>query len=162
MKRKKMKREYLAFKVLVCKGERKGKKNPHALVQILFSLYFLPIWEERKMLALWRTLHFPFPRSISLQTNKGFFFSFLPQQSLAFAPASLQPNTYILNIFLPIVFINHCIEYGVVQELSKPFFFFQRDGNRIHDEENEGCLCSSSVLFCIFFFSAKKKKKCQL
>ena len=51
------------------KGKGK-KKNPHAIVQILSSLYFLPIWEERKMLALWRTMHFPFPRSISLQTNK--------------------------------------------------------------------------------------------
>ena len=47
-------------------AKEKGKeKNPHALVQILSLFYFLPIWEERKMLALWRTLHFPFPRSIS-------------------------------------------------------------------------------------------------
>ena len=104
------------------------------------------------MLALWRTLHFPFPRSISLQTIKGFFFSFLSLSSHAFLPASLQPNIYILIIFLPIVFINHCIEYGVGRELAKPsFFFIERDGNRIHDEENEGCLFSSRVLFCIFF-----------
>ena len=76
------------------------------------------------MLALWRTLHFPFPRSISLQTNKGFFFSFLSLPSHAFLPASPQPNIYILIIFLPIVFINHCIEYGVSRELAKPSFFF--------------------------------------
>ena len=78
------------------------------------------------MLALWRTLHFPFPRSISLQTNKWFFFSFLPFPSLAFPPATLQPNIYIyiyIEHFLPIVFINHCIEYGVVQELTKPFIY---------------------------------------
>ena len=74
------------------------------------------------MLALWRTLHFPFPRSISLPTNKGFFFSFLPFPSLAFPPATLQPNIYIEH-FLPIVFINHCIECGVVQELAKPFIY---------------------------------------
>ena len=122
--RRKMKWEYLAFKVLGLQGRKERKKNPHALVQILSSLYFLPIWKERKMLALWRTLHFPFPRSISLQTIKGFFFSFLSLSSHAFLPASLQPNIYILIIFLPIVFINHCIEYGVGQELAKPSFFF--------------------------------------
>ena len=116
----------------------KEKKNPHALVKILSSLYFLPIWEERKMLALWRTLHFPFPRSISLQTNKGFFFSFLPLLFLAFPSTSLQPNIYIYML---------------------SFFIFQREGNRIHDEENEGYPCSSRVLFCIFciFFLMRKK-----
>ena len=125
---RKRKWEYLAFKVFGLQGrkEREKKKNPHAIVQILSSLYFLPIWEERKMLALWRTMHFPFPRSISLQTNKWFFFSFLPFPSLAFPPATLQPNIYIyiyIEHFLPIVFINHCIEYGVVQELTKPFIY---------------------------------------
>ena len=134
LKRKEGKRNEstLHLKCLVYKGERKGKKNPHALVQILSSLYFLPIWEKRKMLALWRTLHFPFPRSISLQTNKRIFFSFLPLPSLTFPPASLQPpthththtHTYILIIFLPIMFINHYIEYGVVWELAKPLFIF--------------------------------------
>ena len=74
-----------SFKVFGLQGRKEWKKkNPDALVQILSSLYFLPIWEERKMLALWRTLHFPFPRSVSLQTNKGFFFSFLLLLSLAF------------------------------------------------------------------------------
>ena len=76
------------------------------------------------MLALWRTLHFPFPRSISLQTIKGFFFSFLSLPSHAFLPASFQPNIYILIIFLPIVFINHCIEYGVVRKLAKTLFIY--------------------------------------
>ena len=104
----------------------KEKKSSCSSPDSLF-LYFLPIWKERKMLALWRTLHFPFPRSISLQTIKGFFFSFLSLSSHAFLPASLQPNIYILIIFLPIVFINHCIEYGVGRELAKPSFFFYRE-----------------------------------
>ena len=104
-------------------AREKGKeKKSSCSSTILSSLYFLPIWEERKMLALWRTLHFPFPRSISLQTNKGFFFSFLPFPSLTFPPATLQPNIYIEH-FLPIVFINHCIEYGLVRELAKPFIY---------------------------------------
>ena len=127
-KRRKRKWEYLAFEVFGLQGRKERKKDPHALVQILSFLYFLPIWEERKMLALWRTLHFPFPHSISLQTNKGIFFSFLPLPSLTFPPASLQPNIYIyiyiLIIFLPIVFINHCVEYGVVWELAKPLFIY--------------------------------------
>ena len=69
-------------------------------------------------------------------------------------------HTYIyiyIEHFLPIVFINHCIEYGLVRELAKPFiylFIFQRGGNGIHDEENEGCLCTSRVLF----FLMRKKK----
>ena len=115
----------LHSKCLVCKGERKGKKSSCSITDSLLSISF-QFGRKGKMLALWRTQHFPFPHFISLQT-------------------------YILIIFLPIVFINHCIEYGVARELAKSFFF-QRDGNRIHDEENEGCLCSSRVLFCIFFF----------
>ena len=63
---------------------------------------------------------------------------------------------YILIIFLPIVFINHCIEYGIVWELENLYLLFR-------EMEIEYMMKKMRVAyvvlgFCfVFFFNAKKK-----
>lgn len=122
----------IQISVWFAREKGKGKKKILMLQYRFSPFYFLPIWEERKILALWRTLHFPFPRSISLQTNKGFFFSFLPLPSLAFPLASLQPNThthtYILNIFssqCSLIIVQNMELFGNLQNLLFIYFFFR-------------------------------------
>ena len=105
-------------------AREKGKeKNHHDLLQILSSLFPSNL-EGKENVGPMENSAFSFPLfNFSKQIK---IFLFLPLPSLAFPPATLQPNIYIyiyIEHFLPIVFINHCIEYGVVQELTKPFIY---------------------------------------
>ena len=97
--------EYFSFKVFGSQRRKERKKETlcgSSCTNSLFPLISFQFGKKEKCEPNWKqSINFPFPHSISLQPNKGFFLSSLPFPSpiFTFSPSSLNPDKVLVKVF---------------------------------------------------------------
>ena len=145
-------------------AREKGKeKKSSCFCTILSSLYSFQFGRKGKCWPYGELCIFPSLVPFLSQQIKDFSFPsylFHPLLSLQLPFNQTYIYIYILNIFFPqcsLITVQNMEQFRNLQNLLFIYLcIFQRGGNGIHDEENEGCLCTSRVL--IFLMQKKIKK----